>query len=79
MALVSLYRKYGFPKFTSAYGEKVMTDPLCMHLFLGMFLIMTKPYMLALSPVFFSELTHFTPQLLTVRFNKLLCTLDYLF
>ena len=67
MAIMGIYKKYGFPKLTADYGTKVIPDPLTMNVFLGVFLLLTQPYILAILPVFFSELTSFTPSVLQVK------------
>lgn len=66
LSVHAIYTKYGFPQLTTAYGQKVIPDPLCMQVFLGVFLLATKPYMFAIAPVVCHELTSFTPQILQV-------------
>jgi hypothetical protein len=61
-----IHRKFGFPQLTSTYGSRVIHDPLTFGVFLGLFNLMSKPYMLALLPIFLTEVTAFTSQLLQV-------------
>ena len=59
-----LFQKYGAPKFSSEYGMLIIPDPATMKVFLGGVIAMSfRPYMFAIAPLFFTELTAFTPEL----------------
>lgn len=59
-----LYQKYGAPKFSTEYGMQIIPDPATMKVFLGGVNAMSfRPYMFAIAPLFFTELTCFTPEI----------------
>jgi hypothetical protein len=66
LSVWDIYCKYGFPQFTSAYCSRVIPDPLTFGVFLGFFNMVGNPYLLALLPIFLTEVTAFTSQLLHV-------------
>lgn len=66
VAAYHIYVKYGFPKFTSEWAQRIVPDPLTMDLFLSLVLIMNKPYVFAMAPVVLKALCTFTQPLLKV-------------
>lgn len=66
LALNGLFKKYGFPKFSAEWAQRLIPDPMCMQLFLAVVLLMSKPYMFATAPVIISAVTTFTDKLLQV-------------
>eukprot|EP00598_Pedospumella_elongata_P006108 CAMPEP_0184974678 /NCGR_PEP_ID=MMETSP1098-20130426/6099_1 /TAXON_ID=89044 /ORGANISM="Spumella elongata, Strain CCAP 955/1" /LENGTH=421 /DNA_ID=CAMNT_0027497293 /DNA_START=20 /DNA_END=1285 /DNA_ORIENTATION=- len=65
VSLYNLYLKYGFPKFTTEFAQKLVPDPLSMDLFLSVVLLMNKPYLTSMSPVLIKAFATFTPRILT--------------
>lgn len=58
--LVGLYTTHGMPKFTADYGMKVISDTSTLRLFLSVYLLTTRPYILALLCQVLPDLTYFT-------------------
>lgn len=56
--IITLYGLYGLPKFNMEYAQRLMADPTTMYLFLSILLAMTKPYLLAVAPVYLTEFAH---------------------
>jgi len=68
VTVYNLYLKYGFPKFTTEFAQKLVPDPLSMDLFLSVVLLMNKPYLTSMSPVLIKAFATFTPRILNVSF-----------
>ena len=56
--VVQLYTKHGFPKFSTDYLQLVLPDPYAMYLFMSAILCISKPYMSAIGPIFFLEMSN---------------------
>lgn len=67
LAVHSLYLKYGFPKFTAEWAQRIVPDPLCMQLFLAFVLLMNKPYLLSMGPILIAAVMTFTEKLVQVK------------
>lgn len=55
---IALYTAHGLPKFNMEYASRVMTDASAMYLFLSLLLLMQRPYILAMAPLFLTALLH---------------------
>lgn len=65
--IMELYKRYGFPKFTSAYGAQVASDPAIIKIFLGsMLAFLPRQYMFCIAPVLLSEATYFMKEIFEV-------------
>jgi tetratricopeptide (TPR) repeat protein len=62
---LSLYSKYGIPKFNMEYASKLIQDTLSIHLFLAIILIVSRPYMFAMAPILLTELSYMSGLLFT--------------
>lgn len=62
----NIYLKYGRPQFSTEWVQRIMPDPLFMHLFLSLVLIMHRPYLLSMGTIIMCALSTFTGRLLGV-------------
>lgn len=70
---ISLYEKFGIPKISVDYAQRVLSDSSGMGLFLALMLMFGKPYILALLSIAVAELVHFTSYIgQVIRIIKLL-------
>jgi Transmembrane protein 33/Nucleoporin POM33 len=58
--LITLFTKHGMPKFNMQYGAAVLMNPIAMYAVLAILLLFTKPYLIAMLPIVFTELTSYT-------------------
>jgi len=58
--LITLYNRFGLPKFTMAYATTLFSDSTTMTLFLALLLLVSKPYLLAMLPIALTEITSYT-------------------
>eukprot|EP01038_Epipyxis_sp_PR26KG_P008469 gene8469-11451_t len=71
IGLFTLYKNYGFPKFTMEYAQSIVTDSVTMNVFLGSFIVFSSPYILALFPLILASLSSLVPAILTQIRNNL--------
>jgi tetratricopeptide (TPR) repeat protein len=64
--LITLYTKYGVPKFSSEYGSRIAQDPATNTLFLAAILLVSRPYLLPVVAIFLVEFAAVTPYIFTV-------------
>jgi len=64
--MYTLFLKYGMPKFSTEYAQRLVPDPVSMDLFLSVVLLMNKPYLTSMSPVLIKAFMTFTPRVLAV-------------
>lgn len=56
--IASLYFTHGFPKLNMEYAQRLLVDPTAMYLFMAFVLLMSRPYLLAMAPIFLTESIH---------------------
>ena len=61
---IALYKCYGFPKFTMAYGKQLLPDPMAQLLCLTILQFSAHPYFGAMIPIICHEMNHFVPYVL---------------
>lgn len=75
LAVHGIYKKYGFPKFTAEWAQRLVPDPLCMQLFLALVLLMNRPYLTAMGPIIVGAVMTFTDRLLRVSVSSCIAEL----
>ena len=68
VGLATLYINHGLPGFNTAYLQAVVTDSYATRLLLAGILLFTKPYLLAVAPLFLSELSTVTSTIFDVSY-----------
>lgn len=62
-----LFRRCGYPKFSSEYLARITQDESVMRIFLGFMLVFSpRPYIFCILPIILSEVVHFMPQIFEV-------------
>jgi tetratricopeptide (TPR) repeat protein len=66
LCMIGIYLNHGIPKFTTHYLQKFITDSNMTKMFLSIILLFSKPYLLAIMPIFISELALLLPTFIQV-------------
>lgn len=72
---IGLYSAHGMPQFNTAYAQRILPDPTAMYFFLSVILLMGRPYLTAMMPIFlleFSQWAYFVSEEGRHRFPALL-------
>jgi hypothetical protein len=77
--IIAMFSTHGTPQFNSVYLERIVTDASATSLFLAIMQFTSKPYFLAMLPIFLTEsvlVTQFTAKLLQHRSPTTVKTLE---